>query len=335
MPRQIAELEKVIHTPRPDPSSIRSLVSTGGWSSFLLEEDAPKALATFQEGVVQLRELGDELDARDVQGQDLALAHLILGHLETGERLAQETYEFAVRNYPTPDLPNLVVLAEVARMRGDLEKSGSLLEGPYERTRLRNSVVMRLAPAIVLARLSVDRGRPEEAGRFAREALAPFLDQGMPAPVIAAADYAELLAVAFEAASIDGTPEGSQQYLEELRRVAGILPRRPVRGFLLGVEGLAAARSGDFRTAISRYDEAAEIWAALGWTPNLGRILGNLADVLSDAGESSRAQATRAQAIETMRQIGATGEASRLAKGRARTSARERKARPGSAEATP
>jgi tetratricopeptide (TPR) repeat protein len=311
VPRQVQELEAAVRSLPPDPGTIRSLASTTGWSTLLLEGDSARALTQFQNGITRLRELGDEADALDVQGQDLALAHSTLGNLDAAERLAEETYEFAIRNYPEPDLPNLVVLAEVARLRGDLERSTTVLEHAYELARLRQSVVMRLAPAITLARVHIDRGQFAEAHRLAREALAPFLESGIPAPVIAATDYAELLSVAFEAGSSMATAEDSAHYLNELRRVAKILPRAPILAFSLETEGLAASREGNHRHAVELFEQSAEVWSTLGWTPSLGRALVRLASAFRDAGEPSQAQSALDRAVEMLTRIGASGEAAR------------------------
>lgn len=332
---QIELIVAAIQADKPSPSNTRSLASTAGWLAMLIDEDSTKAIAAFQRGVARLRELGSESDAFDVQGQDLAQAYLVLGETDTALRLAEETYEFAIRNYPMPDLPNLLVLAEVARMRGDLEKSASLLERRYDLTRQNNSYVVRLAPAITLARLHLDEGRPAEAQRIAKEALAPFLDNGIPAPVLAATDYAELLGVALDATATEGIEGDAARYRAELERVAKLLPRRPIRAFHLEAEGSRAVRQGDAKKAVALLEECTELWTTLGWVPALGRTLGRLAGALRDAGEAGRSKTAFDRAVETLRQVGATGDASRMVKVAAQSLSRTQRTRAASADASP
>ncbi|MCI4352669.1 MAG: AAA family ATPase [Thermoplasmata archaeon] len=332
---QIQELATAIQASPPSPSNIRALATTSGWLALLIDEDSTKGIAAFQRGIARLRELGAESDAFDVQGQDLAQAYLLLGETDTALRLAEETYEFAIRNYPMPDLPNLLVLAEVARMRGDLERSAGLLERAYNLTHRNNSVVVRLAPAITLTRLHLDEGRPAEAQRISKEALAPFLESGIPAPVIAAADYSELLELAFEASSTEGIEGEAARYRTELQRMATLLPRSPIRAFHLEAEGSQAVRQGDGKKAAAYFEDSVEVWTALGWTPALGRTLGRLAGALRDAGDHSQSKAVFERAIETLRRIGATGDATRMARMAAMAPSTAERPRAAPADASP
>jgi tetratricopeptide (TPR) repeat protein len=335
IPRQLAVLEGAVLSGEPNPYYIRSYFSSIGWSALLLEEDVPKALSAFQRGVARLKEIGAESAAVDLNGQDLAQAYVVIGDLESAVRLAEETYEFAIRNYPTPDLPNLVALAEIARLKGDLEKSQALLERAYILSGRSQSAIVRLAPAITLARLHLNQGRAQDALRVARDALSPFLSSHLSAPVIAASDYAELLATALEAAAVEGSEADTLPLRDELRGVATELPRRSILGFQLLAEGLWVAYQGATARAIPLLEESVEAWEQLGWMPELGRTLGHLGRVLRDAGDGARSKTALDRAVDTFRRMGATGEMNRLIQVSAEGLSKERRRSERPAEASP
>jgi predicted ATPase/class 3 adenylate cyclase len=317
VPGQLAEIEQLLSSApgHSDISALRSYYTSAGWTAFQLEGDAAKGLALFRTVIARAKAIGAESVAMDVQGQDVAQALAVVGDLDDASRLAEETYAYAIRNYPTPDLANLVVLADIARMRGNLEKGRDLLSRAYDLGQRSLSVVMRIAPATVLARILLDGGQPGEAVQVAHRGLRPFLEDGLPITAIASVDYAELLTVAVECAARNPGPARDltllSQVRSELRRIAENSAHRPTRAFLSDAEGIWALREGRFGEAARALRDAAEAWLALGWKPYQARSLARLALALAESGDAVGAKGIHDQAMQIFRAIGATGEAQR------------------------
>lgn len=297
----IEEIEpELARNPRPeDIRSVYSLIA-----EFVSEVDgnARDAVAYLEKAVGLLRARGAISSAVDLAGQDLAATYLVLGEVAEARRLAEEGYDYGVRNYPTPDAPTLAVLGEIARLDGDWSRSEELFDRAaslLDRTGARG---MLFWVESLHLRLEIDQGAfAAAAARVAR--LRHDLEGREPLPMFSSTSCRVLDFAVRANVGIDNLST-AHAYLEVARRIVHTLPIETNRAYLARSEGALALAEGDPRRAAERYRDSAEVFGRLGWRYEESETWFGLAAASEAAGSRAEAAAAWYRANELRQRCG-------------------------------
>lgn len=255
-----------------------------------------RGLRGIQRAVEQAEKVGAVSQVRDIEGQDLAESYIRLGELSTAQRLAQATYEFAIREYPTPDAPNLLVLAELAGLRGDVAASEALFARTLAIERSFRLPYPHGGVARIWARFLVDRG---ELAR-AEELLIPFVDvfERGGGPVVLVTRVAESLDLLVEIDLRQGDSQSARRRLDRLAEIARGFDGDTVYGYAHRAEGRWAASARDLAGATRAFEASIAVWTRLRWKYELARTEYLLGLTFQELGMQGQAAGPFGRALE-------------------------------------
>lgn len=287
-----------------DPGLIRGGYTCLGEFEMCVEGSTRRALEYLEECVRLLDGRGAGAWAMDVKGQGLATAHLLLGEIVEADRLASATHAYALENYPTPDAPNLAVLGEVARMRGNLARARRLFDQALELSNRTAASGFSYWIEGFALRTEIDLGEVEAAVHRAERLFAQF--GGLEIPAVFLSDHALVLDLSVTAALADGQTDPARRYLKALRHVAAALASDTTAAYLHRAEASMAAADGDPARASGCLRESAEAFERLGWRYEEAVTREELAGALEASGDAEGAIAADSRARALRRGMGLT-----------------------------
>ena len=295
--RKVRALLEPAFVSKPDPDLVRGGYDFLSEYASEVEGDGPGAVHLLETAVRWLREHGAVAGAMDISGQNLAADHLQLGHLAEARRLAEETYAYALRNYPTPDAPNLAVLGELARLEGDPAKAREMFDRAAE------LLVRSASPAFSYwvdgfrLHLEVDQEAYDLAGARAAELVGRM--EGKETMATFASIECQVLELAVRAALPRGEVSLAESYLARLREIVAQLDVDTTRAYLDRAEGRLAASQRSFETAVERLRASLARFDRLGRRPEQADTEELLGHTLLESGDADGARAAfdRARAL--------------------------------------
>ncbi len=313
-----ASFREVVETLGPrastaaDPNLVRAYYTTLTEFQVEVYGDAAAAVRDLERAVRLLRERGATATAMDLAGQDLAATHVVLGNLVEARRLAEETFAYARRNYPTPDAPNLAVLGELARLRGEFSESHRLLG-------LASDLFARSGPGgygywgdTFVVRAYLDEGAFDAAAKFADDSLAR-LEGKATVPTFVSTEC-RLLELAIRAHIGRGHLPEAVRYLGWLRDLATRVDRSTTLGYLWRAEGALARVDGRPREAMDELRRSAETWERIGWRCEELESREMLAAAAEAAGEAEGAKSAVSRTRALRLEVGLAERAERTEK---------------------
>ncbi len=265
--------------------------------------DGRGALRVSDDAIAYARSGHDVLHEMFFQGNIVPFIHWRLGDLPKAEAAALGHRAF-VAGDPHRERPTaIVVLAEVALARGEVERAEKLL-WEVERLLAEGGDWSDNASAqTALAQCALARGRPLAAIEHLRTAHGLCRKAGPPA--IDTLFLLETLAYLVRAHLDAGDPAEAERCLTELTELDRAFGEPLGRAFRLRAEAAARAARGDAPAAIAALQESAGLWKQLGWQYEWAQTLEELAGLCASSGESRRAASLREQALEFRSKVGA------------------------------
>ncbi len=268
--------------------------------------DARAALRAAEDAIEYARRGKDVRFEMAVKGGLLTYIEWRIGDLGRAERTALEHRTFAAGDPRRERSTAIVVLAEVALARGEVDRAEQLL---WEAERLLSEGgdwTDRAHTHIVLGRCALRRGRPTSAVEHLRTANELSRKAGPPA--MDALFLLEGLGLLVRAHLDAGNAEGAEASLRELADLARTSGEELGRAYGARAEGWVRSHRGDLPGAIAALEESNALWRRLGWQYEWAQTQLGLAGVLGPAGQTARAAELSEQASEFLSKVGVRAE---------------------------
>jgi tetratricopeptide (TPR) repeat protein len=266
--------------------------------------DGRSALRVAEDAMEYARKGNDVLNEMYLKGNVVTFIEWRLGDFPKAEEAALEHRAF-VAGDPRRDRPTaIVVLAEVARARGEVDRAEKLL---YECERLLaegGDWSENAHTQVSLAQCALARGKPLSAIEHLRTAYGLCHKAGPPAMDVLY--LLETLSVLVRAHLDAGEPVEAEAYLRELTDLARTFGENLGQAFRSRAEGWIQAHQGETAAAIASLTASVALWKRLGWQYEWSQTLLGLAAVYRSTGDPKRAGVLTDQATEYLSKVGAS-----------------------------
>ena len=265
--------------------------------------DGPGAEDALTSALRSARQAQDVYSERAIEGNLVSYVAWRLGEYERALRTVAAHLQYAAGDPRKLEPTALLVGADIALVRGDLERvaqdleeAGALLEGDRdwsERVHLRN----------VRARADLRRGRLTRARTALGEARALAVRAGIPA--LMAALHAETLLLEVETTTRAGDSGAAGEALAALDSLSQASRQPTIQAYAASARGVHRTHLGDRAGGIAALEEATGLWERVGWRYELSQSQLRLAELYRTEGASSRAEPLAIAARAYLERVGA------------------------------
>ncbi len=267
-------------------------------ATFYSRGDHERALRLVDEGVAEAQAVGSKSGEMLLRARLAPLFLTSRGELDRAEEAARAMLAYVELFSPRPEPLSLLVLAEVAQIRGDLEHAEE--HGREALAVLRHSPDWSIRNLVdgILGSIFLERADPAAAAAAVRESY--VATRAMGASAWGATGQLRLASLLGEALlrgapSTDADPT-AEQLADEADRIAGAIGDGPAVAFAAELRASVDGRAGRYEASIDGFQRARDVWRALRFPFEEARLGLRLASALDQAGRSAGAARARAEA---------------------------------------
>jgi tetratricopeptide (TPR) repeat protein len=275
-------------------------------ATFYSRGDQADALRLVDEGVAEARSVGSKAGEMLLRARLAPLFLTSAGELARAEEAAQSMLDYVGLFSPRPEPLSLLVLAEVAQVRGDLARAEELGRRALEVLRHSPDWSIRNLVDGILGAIRLERA--DATGAAAAVSESYLATRAMGVSAWGATGYLRLATVLGEAL-LRGAPATAvqlapEEIAAEADRIAGAVGDGPAVACAAELRALLEEKAGRWDAAAERWRRARDVWRALRFPWDEARVSARLAATLERAGQVAPAEEARSEGESLLRRLG-------------------------------